>query len=222
MRIGRLPCTGDGAVASVDAVYEPITVPQRPRRARTALTLLAVVFAVCCGLSGISVLGWLARQPSDTFGSAPAGNVAGNGAPAAATTPRPPGIGTAVRDGLFEFTVLSMTCGQAELVNGWLRARPQGQYCVAELKVTNIGRSEQRFADGLQKGYGPDGKQYAADTGAGVVANGSGDAIWNVVNPGNTLTAKVVFDLPVGATIVWLEVHDAVFSRGVKVWVSSS
>jgi hypothetical protein len=106
-------------------------------------------------------------------------------------------------------------------VNGWLRATPQGQYCVGELRVANTGGSPQRFADGNQKAFGPDGKTYAADTGAGVVANGNGDAIWNVVNPGNSLTAKVVFDLPPGATIVWLEVHDSAFSRGVKVWVGT-
>jgi len=207
-------------------VYEPITVPPTPRRGRTALIVVAAVVAVCCGIGGVtSLLSWAARQANTTntghavVDDAGAASRAGGGAKPAATTPRPPGIGTSVRDGVFEFTVLSLSCGHNEIVNGWLRATPQGQYCVGELRVANIGGSPQRFADGNQKAYGPDGKTYAADTGAGVVANGSGDAIWNVVNPGNSLSAKVVFDLPPGATIVWLEVHDSAFSRGVKVWV---
>jgi Domain of unknown function (DUF4352) len=209
-------------------VYEPITVPPTPRRGRTALIVVAAVVAVCCGIGGVtSLLSWAARQANTTntghavVDDAGAASSAGGGAKPAATTPRPPGIGTSVRDGVFEFTVLSLSCGHNEIVNGWLRATPQGQYCVGELRVANIGGSAQRFADGNQKAYGPDGKTYAADTGAGVVANGSGDAIWNVVNPGNSLSAKVVFDLPPGVTIVWLEVHDSAFSRGVKVWVGA-
>ena len=50
-----------------------------------------------------------------------------------------------------------------------------------------------------------------------MVANGNGDAIWNVVNPGNAITAKVVYDLPAGATLATIELHDSGFSRGVKV-----
>ena len=198
-------------------MYEPITVPPTPRRGRTALIVVAAVVAVCCGIGGVtSLLSWAGRQANTTdTGHA----VVDNAGPAAAATPKPPGIGTPVRDGVFEFTVLSLSCGHSEIVNGWLRATPQGRFCVGELRVGNIGGSPQRFADGYQKAYGPDGKTYAADTGAGVVANGNGDAIWNVVNPGNSVTAKVVFDLPPGATIAWLEVHDSAFSRGVKVWV---
>jgi len=171
----------------------------------------AVVAAVCCGLGGVaSVLRYATQNNA-------AHEVVGPAVRSA--SPKAPGLGAAVRDGVFEFTVQSLTCGQTELVNGWLRATPQGQFCVGQLKVSSVGGTPQRFADGNQKAFGPDGKVYAADTGAGVVANGSGDAIWNVVNPGNSLAAKVVFDIPPGATIVWLEVHDSAFSRGVKVWV---
>jgi hypothetical protein len=209
-------------------VYEPIIVPPTPRRGRTALIVAAAVVAVCCGIGGVtSLLSWAGRHRNATTDTGHAvvedASAAGGGGGAAkpAATPKAPGIGTSVRDGVFEFTVLSLSCGHNEIVNGWLRATPQGQFCLGELRVTNIGGSPQRFADGNQKAYGPDGKTYAADTGAGVVANGNGDAIWNVVNPGNSLTAKVVFDLPPGGTIVWLEVHDSAFSRGVKVWVGA-
>jgi hypothetical protein len=89
------------------------------------------------------------------------------------------------------------------------------------MSVANVGTEPQRFADGLQKAYGPDGTTYAADTGAGVVVNGNGDAIWNVVNPGNSITASVVFDISPTASITTIEVHDSAFSRGVKVRVSS-
>ena len=186
------------------------------------MIVAATVVAVCCGVGGVtSLLGWAAhRDRSTPSHTAVVGDADTASAPPATTTsPTAPGLGTAVRDGVFEFTVLSLSCGHNEIVNGWLRAKPHGQFCVGALRVTNIGDSPQRFADGNQRAYGPDGKTYAADTGAGVVANGSGDAIWNVVNPGNSLAAKVAFDIPTGASIVWLEVHESLFSRGVKVWV---
>ena len=206
-------------------MYEPFTVPPTPRRGRTALIVVAAVVAVCCGIGGVaSLLSWAGRNGNTkNTGHAVVDDAgpAGGGARPAATTPKPPGFGAPVRDGYFEFTVVSLSCGHKEIVNGWLRATPQGQFCVGEMRVANIGGSPQRFADGNQKAFGPDGRTYAADTGAGVVANGNGDAIWNVVNPGNSVTAKVVFDLPPGATISWLEVHDSAFSRGVKVWVGA-
>src|SRR6185295_15863237 len=121
------------------------------------------------------------------------------------------------RDGMFEFSVGSARCGLDSVGEGWVRDRPQGQFCVIELTVTNIGNRAQRFADGAQKAYGPEGQLYEADTGAGVAANGSGDAVWNVVNPGNTLTVKIVFDIPPSASIVRIELHDSPLSGGVSV-----
>ena len=115
---------------------------------------------------------------------------------------------------------MSFSCGHTSVTTGWLHAEPKGQFCVAELRVTNVDTRPQRFADGNQRAFGPDRRQYAADTGAGVVANGNGDAIWNVVNPGNSLTAKVVYDIAPTATIETLELHDSAFSRGVTVRVT--
>lgn len=128
-----------------------------------------------------------------------------------------PGIGDPVRDGQFEFVVSAVTCGRTEIVNGILRARAQGQYCVVELSVRNIGRDARQFADGNQRAFGPGGQRYAADTGAGVVANGDGTAVWNVVNPGNAVAAKVVYDIPPGAELSIVELHDSAFSDGARV-----
>jgi hypothetical protein len=141
---------------------------------------------------------------------------------AQSTAPPAPGIGDPVRDGQFEFVVESATCGQAEIVNGILRATAQGQYCVVQLSVTNIGRAPRQFADGLQKAFGPGGQQYAADTGAGVVANGDGIAVWNVVNPGNSIEAKVVYDIPPAASLSIVELHDSALSGGVRVGLGSA
>jgi hypothetical protein len=201
-------------------VYDATTAPlsRRRRTGRTVAIVLGVMVAACCAAGATSVVvgGILKKQRDHAASAAPEQVLSGPGAPAGM-----PGLNTAVRDGLFEFVVTSVTCGHAEIVNGWLRAQPQGQYCVAEMTVANIGREARHFADGSQKAFGPEGNTYAADTGAGVVANGNGNAWWNVVNPGNSIAAKVVFDLPPAGTISVLELHDSPFSGGVKLNVEA-
>jgi hypothetical protein len=41
--------------------------------------------------------------------------------------------------------------------------------------------------------------------------------LFNTINPGNAVTGKVVFDIPKGAKLTTLELHDSAFSGGVTV-----
>jgi len=179
--------------------------PPVRRRGRVIALVVGLVVLACC-IAGVtaSLVGDALRKGADAR-STPAAR-----------------IGDRVRDGQFEFVVSSVTCGQSEIVNGILRATAQGQYCVLELGVTNIGRAGRQFADGLQKAFGPGGEQYAADTGAGVVANGAGVAVWNVINPGNAIQAKVVYDIPRTATLSTVELHDSALSGGVRVRLANA
>ncbi len=55
----------------------------------------------------------------------------------AATTAK---IGQAANDGKFEFTVSSVQCGQASVgSNQYLTKTAQGQYCLLNVSVKNIG-----------------------------------------------------------------------------------
>lgn len=161
--------------------------------------MTGIVVAVCC-IAGTTASLLTRGQPS------------GEPAPT-------PGLGQAVRDGMFEFVVTSVDCGRTAIDNGWLHADAKGQFCVVALSVRNIGREARRFADGLQLALGPSGERYTADTGAGVVANGNGQAVWEVINPGIRIEAKLVYDIPAGATISTLVLHDAALSGGVVVAV---
>lgn len=193
-------------------MIEPtLVLPPPPRRRwRTALFVAGLSVMGCC-VAGVTAT--VVRSALDS-----AGGSGGAGAAAA----EPAGFDDPVRDGQFEFVVSALACGDSELVNGILRAQAQGQFCVVELRVTNIGDEPRHFADGLQQAYSPDGDQYAADTHAGVVANGSGAAVWNVINPGNTVQAKVVFDIPANASIAAVELHDSALSGGVRVAVAAA
>jgi Domain of unknown function (DUF4352) len=198
---------------------EPTLVMPPPRRrwGRTALFVAGLSLLGCCvaGTTASVVRSALQSQASSGGGAPGTG---GDGV----TAPATPAIGDPVRDGKFEFIVSSLECGQGELVNGILRAQAQGQFCVVQVSVTNIGDEPRHFADGAQKAFSPDGDQYAADTGAGVVANGSGAAVWNVINPGNAVQAAIVFDIPTDATITALELHDSLLSGGVRVAVAAA
>ena len=201
-------------------MYDQTTVQTRRRPGRTVAFVVGLSLLACCvGGTTAAVVGAALLQNDD---GTVASNGAGDGVLANAGSPSLPTLNQPVRDGKFEFVVTAVSCGHEEIVNGFLRAQPQGRFCVVDLTVANIGTEPRHFADGNQRAYGPDGKQYAADTGAGVVANGNGQAWWNVINPGNSVAAKVVFDLPPTGTISTLELHDSGFSGGVKVAVNPS
>jgi hypothetical protein len=179
--------------------------PPRRRVPLGLIAAIAVIFVVCVSVTA-GVVGGMLRKAKQSAAAGP--NVA--------TTPT---IGQSVRDGQFEFSVAAVSCGKATIDNGWLHATAKGRYCVVELTVRNIGDEARRFADGAQKAFGPGGVVYAADTGAGVVANGNGQGIWEVVNPGVSMSVKVVYDVPAGASLVSLELHDSGLSGGVTVRV---
>jgi Domain of unknown function (DUF4352) len=175
-------------------------VPRR-RSGRIALLVVLGVLAACCagGVVVALLVTDAARKPTASLGSAP------------------PGIGTPVRDGKFEFVVQSLSCGHATVQRSVLTKKAQGQYCLVELDVRNIGTDAQTFADAYQRAIAPDGTRYGTDTQAGVIANLDGTLAWNLINPGNAVSGTIAFDIPAGARITTLELHDSPLSRGVRV-----
>lgn len=130
-------------------------------------------------------------------------------------------IGDTVRDGKFEFTVKSLDCGKAEIVSpdsDILRKTAQGQYCVAALTVKNIGSQQQGFFSSNQKLLDSSSKQYSSDDVATSYATPSSQqSNWSQINPGNSIDATVVFDIPKEVAPTFAELHDSAYSGGVKV-----
>ena len=182
--------------------YPFVVAPPRRRSGRTALLVVVGVIAACC--AGGAVLALLASAALKNATSS--------------VREAQPGLNAAVRDGKFEFVVTSFSCGHGS-VGRFVTKKPQGQYCVAGVTVRNFSREAQTFADGYQKALSPDGAKFGADTAAGVVANENGDAVFNVINPGNQVDAKIVYDIPTDRQIVRLELHDSALSNGVTVTV---
>nr|WP_238341549.1 DUF4352 domain-containing protein [Actinopolymorpha rutila] len=128
------------------------------------------------------------------------------------------GIGDAVRDGDFTFTVTKVTKGPARIGNEYLNTKPQGKFVYVYLTVENHGKEAGTFLGDDQYLFDTQGRKASADSEAAVYLDDS-QSLLEEINPGNKLSGIVVFDIPTDATPASLELHDSMFSGGVKVAV---
>jgi Domain of unknown function (DUF4352) len=127
-------------------------------------------------------------------------------------------IGTAVRDGKFEFTVTSIECGKTSVgSNPYLTKTAQGQYCLLNMTVKNIGDKAQSLFSANQKVLNASGQEFSADDVATTYQAPEGSTWYSNINPGNSVTGAVVFDVPKDQTPATAELHDSAYSGGAKV-----
>ena len=181
-----------------EIVYIPVPPPRRKRTGRIIALVVVGLFGLCC--VGAATLAWSLT----------------GGRGSSAIGPAPPGLNSPVRDGRLEFVVTAVSCGHAT-VGRLITRKAQGQFCIVDVSVSNIGTKAQAFADSFQKLIAADGKEYSADTTAGVIANESGTTIWNNLNPGAKVTGKMVYDIPKDAIVSKVELHDSPFSTGATI-----
>jgi hypothetical protein len=128
-----------------------------------------------------------------------------------------PGLNQPARDGKFEFTVTKVKCGVAKVGSSLLNEKAQGQFCLIDVRVKNIGKEAQYFADSEQKAFDAEKVEYSVDSAAAIYANDEQQVLFEEINPGNTVKGKLVFDIPKGTALTSLELHDSAFSGGVTV-----
>ncbi|WP_270485928.1 DUF4352 domain-containing protein [Gordonia jacobaea] len=128
------------------------------------------------------------------------------------------GLNTPVRDGKFEFVVTGVEKGLSSVGdNPYLTEQAQGQFVVVSMTVQNTSKEPQSFSPSDQKLVDDQGRSFEPSTSAQIALGGSDIPVWDNINPGNTVDAKVVFDMPKDATPTTIELHDSMFSGGVKV-----
>lgn len=187
--------------------------PQPPKKSRTGLKVFLIVTAIFVGLCFVG--GVAAVLSGDTDTSVDTGTAADDTAanePEAKTA----GIGEAARDGKFEFTVVKLKTGVNNVGGEW-GENAQGEFVLVTLKVKNIGDEAQMLDDSNMYAYDAKGRKYEADGAAGIYANEEDGAFLNDINPGNEVTAVIVFDVPKGTKLTKLELHDSAFSGGIEV-----
>lgn len=112
----------------------------------------------------------------------------------------------------------SVKCGVGSVGDDILGKSAQGQFCLVNLSVKNIGDEPQTMFDDNQKAIGSNGAQYSTDSEAGLYANGNNNQVWIAeINPGNQVTGTLVYDIPKNVELAKLELHDSAFSGGVEV-----
>ncbi len=68
---------------------------------------------------------------------------------------------------------------------------------------------------GQPEGLRREGREFSADSEAAMYDDSS-QVLWEEINPGNSVKGKAYFDVPKGAKLTQLELHDSMFSDGVQ------
>jgi len=171
------------------------------------IVVIAVIAAIAGGGSG----------PSTGTASAPSSGSSGSSGSAGVHLA---GIGNPVRDGKFQFVITKVShrssVGDTSLGIG---TTAQGRFTELHLTITNIGNQSQTLDDSSQYVFDAAGRKFTANSEADIEANAGngGGAFLNDINPGNTVRALILFDLPKGDKAVKAELHDSAFSGGVTV-----
>ncbi|MFG1751504.1 DUF4352 domain-containing protein [Streptosporangium sandarakinum] len=181
-----------------------------PKKKGGCLRAFVVGVVVLAGLVlvGVSVLlsnGGDDSPGSDTGAAAPAGKRAAAG------------IGDTVKDGKFSFKVTKVEKGVERVGDQYIGSDAQGQYVLVHVTVKNIGDEAQMFLDSAQKLIDTAGREYDADSGAAVLGLKNSNAFLNNINPGNSVSGILLFDVPDDFRIKAVELHDSPFSGGIQV-----
>ncbi|GGF99168.1 Mpr protein [Rhodococcoides trifolii] len=198
--------------------YPQNPAPQQPEKKNWAarhkiLTALGVVIAVAVVVN-------LASGGSDSSSVSSVASLSSSAVDASAPASEPetessPGIGVPVRDGKFEFVVQSVQPGVTSVGENYVEQTPQGEYVLVTLSAANIGDRQQLFDITSQKLLDAAGRQFSADTVA-TITNDPNISVTQI-NPGNSVVATLVFDVPAGTSPAEIELHDSLFSGGTVV-----
>ena len=182
--------------------------PQAPRKKKSnALIILGIIggfIVLLCG-GGILAFALAGGSPKSTTSS-------GTGSSVKQTAK----MGEAARDGKFEFTVTKMQCGVQKIGDDIVEKKPQGQYCLITVKVKNIGDEARTLDDSNQVAYDAAGRKFETDD-AGIYVPNNDTVFLNNINPGNSATGVIVFDIPKDGKLTKIELHDSAFSDGIAV-----
>ena len=128
------------------------------------------------------------------------------------------GLGDPVSQDAFVFTVNSMECGISQVGSDLLGEEAQGQYCKISVSVENAGNEAEYFSADSQVVYDDQGREFEADTAAMIYLD-EGSEVWlgDDINPGNTIEAVLLYDMPEGVEPVTIALKEGFFGSAVEV-----
>ncbi|MDP8937889.1 MAG: DUF4352 domain-containing protein [Actinomycetota bacterium] len=165
-------------------------------RATGAVAVVAV--------AGLAVVGWLLLRPGDE----PLVDESARYSGLSQRDIERPFLGEPGREGPLTFTATGFECG-AVGADGAVRGRvPQGRFCTLAVRVQNTGTQPETFLAGSQFLVDAESRRYRPDDDPELASK--------VVNPGNELTATLLFDVPPAVTPDEAELHRSERSQGVR------
>ncbi len=194
---------------------QPVIVQKKRGGCLKGILIAGAVFAVLIAIG--AALGGSDDAKETTASSNPGKAISDK---KAEDTPKQPGVGDIVKDGKFAFKVTKVEKGLAQVGEGMLASKAQGQYILIHLTVKNIGDEAQMFSDSEQKLIDAKGRQFDADSGAAALGLKDSNAFLKNINPGNSVRGIVLFDVPKSFRLKSIELHGSVFSGGVTVALS--
>lgn len=181
----------------------------------------AIAGAVVGGVVLLGVVGNLtepAKEPASSPTTPTSVRAMPTGEPTLRPTPTVAPPGSAVRDGKFEFQVLAVTSAKTvsdPTGNPYLTATAQGVFVIFTLSVRNVGDEPRSYYGHNQKLIDMSGREFQVSSDADLYINSYG--LGDNVNPGNAIEVKLPFDVPQDTQMSMLELHDSMFSGGVRV-----
>lgn len=192
---------------------------ERPRR-RGVLYTLGLLAAFVAGTATVALIASPAlRAAIGMVDPSPTPTVSPTPSPTTPAPPPAPGLNDPVQDGKFEFVVRELSCGIEELEWTVITERPAGQYCVVDVSVTNMHDDRAIFPGAGQYVYTTDDGKVRSASDANFVANDGQLDVW-FIGGGDTITVKLVFDIPADAAVSKIELHDSLLSGGTTVTVA--
>lgn len=194
---------------------ESVGGPNRPRHHRW----WAISLGVLLGLSVLGILfGCEADDPAAPTDDASVGGATESPEPEATLEPvpqeveqEPTGIGEEARDGDLTFVVTGVEDGPADF-----GTEPEGRFVFVTATVTNHGNAPRSLQGDHQVLIDAHGGMTNADAGAAAYLDDA-RSLLEEINPGDSLTGVVVFDIPIDALPAGVELHESASSDGVTV-----
>lgn len=208
--------------ASTPPVYGAVPAPEQKKnwfarhKLLTALLVIVVLAIIGASLSKQSDGKPAASSSSQAADSAAAGNAADSadkadkkaeseGAQDNKNDDATVGIGTPVILGDFEVTVTNVDKGVSHIGNDVLGKDATGQYVIVDVTVKNTGKEAAGFSESEQKLVDTEGRQHSVSGDS--LYLGDASMIYEKVNPGNTVTGKLLYDVPADAVPAKLELE---------------
>lgn len=135
---------------------------------------------------------------------------------AAQKEPAGAALGTPVTSGDLEFTLSTFKCGVSVSSLG-SKVEPQGQFCVLEVTVKNVGKKEAFLSDGDITLVGANELEFSASSDTFFV---EGVLMFETINPGNKVAGKVYYDVPQDVVPTTAQIKSGWFTKTQTVTLS--